>query len=238
MEPHWLAVLSWAALGVAFASALAITLDELRPGRGPHSAVMYLVHPITALYLGPIWLWAYARTRRQRGKGDSPGVRARQVADAVSHCGAGCTLGDIGGEWILFAVFSSPTLGALGTYGWEIVADFALAWTFGVVFQYFTIVPMRPETGKLEGLLAAVKVDTLSIVAFQIGLFGWMALAHFVLFDPPLRTDTSGHWFMMQIGMIAGYGTAWPANRWLIRRGIKETMDHEQHDAPGERLAA
>ncbi|HWC81729.1 MAG TPA: DUF4396 domain-containing protein [Pseudonocardiaceae bacterium] len=32
------------------------------------------------------------------------------------------------------------------------------------------------------------------------------------------------YWFLMQIGMIAGFFTAWPVNVWLIRRGIKEAM--------------
>ena len=32
------------------------------------------------------------------------------------------------------------------------------------------------------------------------------------------------YWFLMQIGMIAGFFTAWPANAWLIRAGIKESM--------------
>lgn len=31
-------------------------------------------------------------------------------------------------------------------------------------------------------------------------------------------------WFLMQVGMVIGFATAWPANVWLIRRGIKEAM--------------
>jgi hypothetical protein len=221
VEPHWLTVVSWIGLALGFGSALAIVVDELRPGHRQHMAVMNLVHPITALYLGPVWLWAYARNGRKSI--DSEHLRPWHVANAVSHCGAGCTLGDIGGEWLLFAL-GAPTLGILGTYGWEIVVDFALAWTLGIAFQYFTIVPMRDDVGKLEGIRQAVKVDTLSIVAFQVGLFGWMALSHFVLFRPPLEVDTSGHWLLMQVGMIVGFLTAWPMNRWLVRSGIKEKM--------------
>jgi hypothetical protein len=41
--------------------------------------------------------------------------------------------------------------------------------------------------------------------------------------------DTSGHWFMMQVGMIVGFFTAWPVNRWLVRSGIKEKMDRRRH---------
>jgi hypothetical protein len=32
------------------------------------------------------------------------------------------------------------------------------------------------------------------------------------------------YWFLMQIGMILGFATSWPANVWLIRKGIKEAM--------------
>ncbi len=252
MEPHWLMVVSWVALALGFGSALVIVVDELLLGHRQHMAVMNFVHPITALYWGPVWLWAYFRNGRKssqkvmheqamrfdgdveelkrKGQSTDPeNLRPWHVGNAVSHCGAGCTLGDIGGEWILFAIFASPALGITGTYGWEIVADFVLAWTLGVVFQYFTIVPMRDDVGKLQGVWQAMKVDTLSILAFQVGLFGWMALSHFVIWQPPLPIDTSGHWFMMQVGMIVGYFTAWPVNRWLVQSGIKEKMDHRKH---------
>jgi hypothetical protein len=41
-----------------------------------------------------------------------------------------------------------------------------------------------------------------------------MALAHYVLWDPPI--DSSSHWFTMQIGMMLGFLTSWPVNRWLL----------------------
>jgi Domain of unknown function (DUF4396) len=56
-----------------------------------------------------------------------------------------------------------------------------------------------------------------------------MALSHFVLFQPPLKVDTATHWFMMQVGMIVGYVTAWPVNRRLVQSGIKEKMDRRKH---------
>jgi hypothetical protein len=104
------------------------------------------------------------------------------------------------------------------------VADFVLAWTFGIVFQYFSIVPMREDIGRLEGIWAAIKADTLSIVAFQVGLFGYMALYHLVFWQPPLTVASPTYWFMMQIGMVVGFFTAWPVNAWLVRHGLKEKM--------------
>ena len=70
-----------------------------------------------------------------------------------------------------------------------------------------------------------LKADILSLTAFEVGLFGWMALMAFVFFpDPHLQPDSPVYWFLMQIGMIIGFATAWPANVWLVRRGIKEPM--------------
>jgi hypothetical protein len=76
-----------------------------------------------------------------------------------------------------------------------------------------------------QGLIAAIKSDTLSILTFEFGLFGWMALTFLVLFPhPPLRPTQAGYWLMMQIGMILGFFTSYPMNRWLIKTGWKEAM--------------
>ena len=250
---HWLA---WAMLGLGFASALAIVVDELVLGYRQHMAVMNLVHPITALYWGPVWLWLYftrgrkashrwarREAQRLRREGADPDELAEQghstdarhlrpwhIGNAVSHCGAGCTLGDIAGEWLVV------TLGIAWFGRWsghalpeELLLDFLFAWTLGIVFQYATIAPMSGVTG-LKGVWTAMKVDTASILAFQMGLFGWMAI--FMLLIWPhhgIRIGSPDFWFQMQIGMILGYFTAWPVNRWLVANGVKEKMDHRRH---------
>ena len=108
-------------------------------------------------------------------------------------------------------------------FGAELAGDFALAYLLGLMFQYFVIVPMRGLSPG-RGIVEAVKADTLSLLAFEVGLFGWMALMRFVLFDPPLRLDQASYWFMMQVGMAVGFLTSYPVNAWLVRRGIKEAM--------------
>ncbi len=104
------------------------------------------------------------------------------------------------------------------------VADFTLAFALGIAFQYISIAPMR-GLGPREGITAALKADTLSLTAFELGLFGWMAIIQLVLFTAPhLTADHAAHWFLMQIGMIVGFATSYPVNVWLIHRGIKEPM--------------
>ncbi len=246
-------------LALGFGSALVIVVDEFGLGNRQHMAVMNLVHPITALYWGPVWLWAYftrgrkssqtwlhaeaqriveqsspagidgtvEALREQGSSTDERHLRPWHIADAVSHCGAGCTLGDIAGEWTVlmlmitwFGKWSGHQLPD------ELLIDFLFAWTLGIAFQYFTIVPMRGES-PLKGLWSAIKVDTASIVAFQIGLFGWMAIYMLVLWPHHgITIESPDFWFQMQIGMILGYFTAWPVNKWLVSSGIKEKMDY------------
>jgi hypothetical protein len=106
--------------------------------------------------------------------------------------------------------------------------DFLAAWTLGVLFQYFTIVPMG-TVGPVKGIWTAIKVDTASIVAFQVGLFGWMAIYQLVLWpNGAIKVDSSDYWFQMQIGMMLGFFTTWPVNLWLIRHRVKEKMDYRR----------
>jgi hypothetical protein len=248
--PAWL-VIGWVALGVAFLCAFAILWDIFGRGYRQHMAIMNAVYPITALYWGPVAVWFYLRRGRrmshrwaeEHGR-DMDEMMASDdedpqsclpfakknwwpISKGVSHCGAGCTLGDICGEWIVYLtawtipIFAAEAANSLMAM---YVADFTLAWSFGIVFQYFSIVPMRDDVGRLAGIWQAIKADTLSIVAFQVGLFGYMALYHLVLWRPPLTVASPTYWFMMQLGMIVGFFTAWPVNAWLIKRGVKEKM--------------
>jgi hypothetical protein len=238
MVPNWLESLAIASLALAFlCAAIIVALLLSRPQK---MWVMDIVWPVTALYWGPAGVWGLwdmgappaspskrmlQRQAQAEAKGEKKERKAaskpfwQQVAVGVTHCGAGCTLGDIIGEWLVFA------------FGWtlfgeklytELLVDFPLAFGLGVVFQYFTIAPMR-GLGIKEGLAAAIKADTISIVAFEIGLFGWMALSAFVLF-PGESIASWNHWFQMQIGMIVGFFTSYPANWLLLRKGLKEPM--------------
>jgi hypothetical protein len=227
MASLWLDVLAWVCIAGALACAAWIAWDIFARGYRQEMAIMDAVWPITALYLGPVAVWAY----RRWGRLVSPryqrehGVRADygepvSVAIGVSHCGAGCSLGDLVGEWVIFAF--GAELAGLALYP-EMIADFALALALGVVFQYFAIAPAR-GLGPKEGVIEALKADFLSLTAFEVGLFGWMAIFQLAIFDRGLHPDSPAYWLLMQVGMVLGFATAYPVNVWLLRRGIKEGM--------------
>jgi Domain of unknown function (DUF4396) len=62
--------------------------------------------------------------------------------------------------------------------GPEYIHDLPLAWMFGIFFRYLVIAPLRGQFGELAPLGDAIKSDTLSVLSFEVGLFGWMALSH------------------------------------------------------------
>jgi len=103
------------------------------------------------------------------------------------------------------------------------VYAYVMAYLFGIAFQYFTIKPMR-DISAGEALIEAVKADTLSLTAWQVGMYGWMAIARFAIFGRELPHGSPVFWFMMQIAMVFGFVTAYPVNWWLVRSGIKEKM--------------
>ena len=230
--PEWLYILAIASLIVGGICALTVIFD-LSLGYKQHMWIMNVVWPITALYSGPLGLWAYYRMGRlssewalqmakERGE-EMPGKKKpfwQNAALAATHCGAGCSLGDLCAEWLI--VLAPFTL-----FGKEIFAawalDYVFAYGFGIAFQYFTIVPMRGISFG-SGILAAVKADTLSLTSWQVGMYGWMAIATFVIFGFEIPKTDPVFWFMMQLAMLAGFITAYPVNMWLLRMKIKEAM--------------
>ncbi len=232
--PAFLEILAWSYLSLCFLCCIWILLDQTR--RPQKMWIMDLVWPITALYFGPAAIWLYRKTRplmtkrkdkvrssqpeQQHAASSAPGPDFIQISTAVSHCGAGCTLGDILGETLVPAL----AITFAGAFGAKLVMDFLFAYVFGIAFQYFTIAPMRGlPFGK--ALIAVLRADTISIALFEVGMFGWMALSYFVLFPSPhLKPAEPVFWFMMQIAMMVGFLTSYPANAWLLKKGWKEKM--------------
>lgn len=141
------------------------------------------------------------------------------VTIGVCHCGAGCVLGDIVGEWLIWA--TGATIGSPPRALWvEFLVDFGFAFAFGIVFQYFSISPMLGKYGP-KIIYRALKADALSLLFFEIGLFGWMAIFQVAIFNWELPMNTVTYWWMMQIGMFLGHWTGVPINWWLIKTGVK-----------------
>jgi len=233
--PPWLHALSFAWIVLGGICAGAIIVDEFRHPQ--EMWIMNIVWPLTALFGTIVWFAAYRAWRRNiAGAGKKSDERpprfAVMVMKGTSHCGAGCALGDIIVEWSAFAF---PVLAVW--FGWHTVfdektfavwiPDFIVAFLLGIIFQYFTIKPMRGLSVG-AGVMAAAKADVASITAWQVGMYGLMAIIQFLWFKPAYgriaQVASPEFWFAMQLAMLAGFATSYPVNWWLIRSGVKEKM--------------
>ena len=224
-------------LFIGLISTIIITIDLFRHPQ-KEMPIMNLVWPINGLWAGVFGLWAYFTIGKYRKMNMDMDMNMDMnmdmdmnmssnkyskfwqgvVADTL-HCGAGCTLADLIGSWIFFffpfSIFQNLTFG-------EWTLEYILALITGVTFQYAAISPMMKEKG-IKIWLTALKIDFLSLTAWQVGMYGWMAIIIFV-FLGRLSPTTPEFWFMMQIAMCFGFLTAYPVNWWLVKKGIKMGM--------------
>lgn len=229
---HWVITLSWISVVLGLVTMGAVAVDVLRhPQR---MKIMKVVWPVTALYIPVVGWWLYRSMGRPMAIGMAPmamrvsmttmsggSVDRASVFRSATHCGSGCVIGDIIGAPVVMATgwaFLGQRLYA------EYVVEFAIAYVFGIAFQYIPIRSVR-QISRGAALVDAVRSETLALIAFEVGLFGWMAVPYFVLFAPhPPEPSTVVFWFMMQIGMVLGLLTSYPANWWLVKSGIKSGM--------------
>lgn len=231
MLPAWLNLLAIASLVAAGICFVVILFDLF--GHPQKMWIMNIVWPLTALYAGPLAVLAYFKAGRLSSRHSVEQAEQRDeknpgktkpfwqiVGVGTTHCGSGCTLGDLVAEWIVFAapltIFGQKLFGA-----W--LLDYLFAYVFGVAFQYFTIKPMK-NLSPGKGLWAAIKADTFSLTAWQVGMYGWMAVTVFLIFGHEIPKTSPVFWFMMQVAMLAGFLTSYPVNWLLIRTGLKESM--------------
>ncbi len=233
--PGWLHALAVTSVVLGFVCSGLIAVDIAR--RPQKMWIMNIVWPVNALFGTVLSLWLYfawgrAPSPTEPNSSDGEPPFSIMVAKGAAHCGSGCTLGDIAAEWLALLF---PAIAVW--FGWHSIfadkifavwiIDYIFAFILGVAFQYFTIKPMR-DLSVRRGLVEAVKADALSLTSWQIGMYGFMAFAHFFIFrrwlGVPLSVDTFEFWFMMQIAMLAGFASSYPVNWWLIKSGIKERM--------------
>ena len=225
MIPVWLTVVSWVFVGLALLCAVAILYDIYGRGYRQRASVMEAVWPITALYFGPLGLLLYYRWGRprsdkwQKEHGDAP-EKSLPAAAATGGTpgGAASAIGHVLG--VPLVVLSGLTIA--GEALWVmilLIAVIAIALLFA--FEYFfSTVPTR-GLPRGKGLKVALLIALATVLAFDVGMGGWMLVLHFLFFMPPL-TDVT-FLFLMQVGLILGFLTGYPAVLWLVQRGVKTT---------------
>lgn len=225
-------MVSCIALMAGLVTCLLIALDIRK--RPQHMRVMNVTWPITGLYL-PVAGWLLYRILGRAPLPSSDHHHGHEHHHAHhhankplwksalvdnTHCGGGCTIGDIvAGPIAAITAFSVAGSLLMGHF----VASFIAAFVFGIAFQYSPKREMNPSMSRGKALVEALKADTLSVICYQIGMYIWLLICAYG-FNMHLDPFTLPYWFMMQIAMLLGFITVYPANLILIKTGIKEAM--------------
>ena len=104
----------------------------------------------------------------------------------MCHCGAGCILGDIIGEWLVYgtnAAFSSPP-----RLQWsEMLVDFGFGFC---IWQLLSVFVHRTHGWRVgtQGDFSGLQSRCAFAIVFETGLFGWMAIFQIAIFHWELTT--------------------------------------------------
>jgi len=226
MVPGWLTAISWVFVALAVLSAGALLYDVYGRGYRQRVRAMEAVWPISALYLGPLALLVYARWGRPRSE---KWQREHGGAPEKSLSAAAATGGLSGGAASTVAHFIGVplvVLSGLTLFGidlWALIAVIGvLATALLFVFEYFLSTAQGRGVASRAGVGAALLIALVTVLAFDVGMGGWMILLHFSGLMPP-PTDVA-FLFLMQIGLVLGLMTGYPAVAWLVGRGTKTAV--------------
>jgi len=210
MVPEGLYPVAWVFVLVGLLCATVMLYDiHVRQFRQDRVA-MEAIWPITALYLGPIALFAYFKG----GRSNTVKSRALNPVQGESRWAKAFAGGTPGGAAATVAHFIgvplvvASGLTIAGTNLWVLIIVIALlAIVLLFLFEKFTV---GMSTGR------AFLTATVIVLAFDIGMGGWMIFLHFSSLMPG-PTDVR-FFFLMGIGNILGFITAYPVVAALTRR--------------------
>lgn len=217
--PAWLTPVAWAYIAVSLLTAAYIAFDIYARRQRHQSVATELVWITSALYLGPVAALLYHRygraprheqapdpVRRPAALGGLPGGGASAVSHLVGVplvLASGLTIAGID-LWVMIITIGVLAIALLFVYQRQVAR---------------TARPTpRPRSGRAHGTTTAASAAlaaVLTVLAFDIGMGGWMLLLHYNEFMPPATEGT--FWFLMQIGILLGLATGYPAVVWLTR---------------------
>ena len=218
--PGWVDPVAALFIGLALLAALAVAYDIYGRGYRQRVRSMEAVWALSALWLGPLALPLYARTGRPRSdkwqaehpNDGEPGLTATAASGGLPG-GAASLIGHVIGVpivlaagWSLFGVDMFAMI--------AVIAVLAIAMLFA--FEYSTA-ERRKVGGRTVG--TALLVATVTVLAFDLGMGGWMLVLHFNGLMPPVTSVNFV--FLMQVGIVLGFLTGFPAVALLLRRGAK-----------------
>lgn len=216
--PDWLTPVAWTYILLSLISAAVIAGDLYLLRRRHPGTTTDLVWITSALYLGPVAVPVYLR----HGRASTSRRTATDAAGEVEDTATAVAVLPGGGASAVAHLIAVPLVVAIGwtiagLAMWPMIIVIAVLATVMLAI-YERVASHGPRPARKRGLSvgAALAAALITVAAFDIGMVGWMLLLHFNNLMPPVTDST--FWFLMQMGVILGLLTGYPAVKWLLGR--------------------
>ncbi len=206
---------------IAALCTLYVAVDQYR--NNPEPVVMKWGFILVTLYMGPIGLLLYVLADKEPRPGQHETFIAplwKQGVGSTIHCVAGDATGII-----LAAVITA----ALGLPMWiDLIVEYVAGFAFGLfIFQSLF---MKSTMGGTYWENVR-KSFTPEFISMNFMMAGMAPVMSFLMMGRDMRAMVPTElifWGVMSLGVIVGYATAYPANVWMVARGMKHGLMTER----------
>jgi hypothetical protein len=209
LQPFDIVVYLW--LAIALLSAAYVAVDQFR--NNPEAPVMKWGFVLVTLYMGPIGLLLYVMADKE----PAPGTHEqfvkplwKQGVGSTVHCVAGDATG------IILAAAVTALLGF--PMAVDVVVEYIAGFLMGLfIFQALFMRSMMGGTYG-ENVRRSFMPEFLSMNMMMAGMAPVMI---FLMMGRDMRAMWPGEplfWFVMSLGVVAGFFVAYPMNVWLVAR--------------------
>lgn len=215
-------LLAWFVL--AAASTLYVGFDQYR--NNPEPVVMKWGFILVTLYMGPLGLLLYVLADKEPRPGEHEaftGPLWKQGVGSTIHCVAGDATG------IILAAVVTATLGL--PMWLDLIVEYLAGFAFGLfIFQSLFMKSMMGGSYRDNVKKSFVP----EFISMNFMMAGMAPVMSFLMMGRDMRAMEPTEllfWGVMSLGVIAGFTLAYPANVWLVVRGLKHGLMTERAQA-------
>jgi hypothetical protein len=213
-------VLAWLALAVI--SAGYVAWDNFVRGN-PEPVVMRWGWVLVTLYMGPVGAALYVLADKEPAPG-----RHEEFIKPLWKQGVGSTVHCVAGD-ATGIILAAAIVTTLGLPMWlDFIIEYAAGFAFGLFI--FQALFMRDMAG---GSYTAALRQTLipewfSMNTMAAGMFYVMGLLMMGRDMRAMNPSEPQFWFVMSVGVLVGFATAYPINVWMVAQSLKHGLMTER----------
>ncbi|TIT00972.1 DUF4396 domain-containing protein [Mesorhizobium sp.] len=198
-----------------------VALDQFR--NNPEPVVMKWGFILVTLYMGPLGLLIYVLADKEPRPGEHEAFTKplwKQGVGSTIHCVAGDATG---------IILAAAITAALGLPMWiDLIVEYVAGFAFGLfIFQSLFMKSMMGGT-YWENVRKSFMPEFISMNFMMAGMAPVMS---FLMMGSDMRAMEPTEllfWGVMSFGVIVGFITAYPANVWMVVRGLKHGLMTER----------